>query len=71
MFPERPRSSCVTEGVKMQLHGQVEKSDKVILSVDCRVSRVCSRKFSGRAYCFDYKLVHYLHVSSFGTVYSS
>jgi hypothetical protein len=40
--------SCDSEGVKIQLHWHVEKSDEVILSVDCRATRVFhvwARKF--------------------------
>jgi hypothetical protein len=45
LFPERPRPSHAADGVKMQVHGQFEKPDQVILSVDCSVFRVCARNF--------------------------
>ncbi len=45
MFRSHPVPSCDSEGVKMHLHWQVEKTDETILPVDCRVFHECSRKF--------------------------
>jgi hypothetical protein len=38
---EHEWSHKAQDGVKMQLHGQFEKPDYVILSVDCRVFEFC------------------------------